>query len=62
MIHTKTFGPDGSFPRAVCGHRGDGPGARMRFCRADLLARHDDACPDCVRLTTTGQLALEVGS
>jgi hypothetical protein len=60
VIHTKTFGKGGSYPHAVCGHRG-GPGDRMRFCRPDLLRLHDDACTDCVAKGAE-QLRLEVGA
>jgi hypothetical protein len=59
MVHTKTFGKAGSYPHAVCGHKG-GPSGRMRFSRADLLQLHPDACPDCLP-TPDGQLRLEVG-
>lgn len=46
-IHAKTFGPDGSYPKAVCGYRG-GTKGRMIAAPAHLLPRLAFACPDCV--------------
>lgn len=51
MIHVKTFGPGGSYPKAVCGFRG-GTKGRMVFTSARMIALHADACPDCVRRVT----------
>ncbi len=48
LVHTITFGQAGSFPKAVCGCRGSGSTGFKRFCRADLLPLHVDACQDCL--------------
>jgi hypothetical protein len=47
-VHVITFGPTGSYPRALCGYRG-GSGGRMIYAgRAAISRRPADACPACL--------------